>query len=385
MTKTAAIIITLITFFFGSAATGVPARDKPPADMIWGQLASVDHEKKTLLIQPPGKKQPITISFDKNTLFFSGAAPAAQAGSADPEVMPPGVRVVAITSAEGAHINALQVWSHRAYLVNKGLIQTEKLITGEVIRVYPEQGLIHLQTFQGNEMKLELAPSAPVMINNNPKTITDLEKGAKVALVCRWNGFEKNRPGTLKAYIVMDGRSFVIRNLALEYGGLLSDGRVLKVEPDKKIMTVSLRKGASFKARYNKETHWLPATSRIRNTVDFTGFRVLIFGPSNGKGRGTARMVLNELGVVSMFELMARKGRFVRPTLILASGPVEGIGKNHLTVKRGGETVKIFTPSRTVFVRNNRKINRSDLIPGEQVLIKGTMGRHPVASEVICR
>ncbi len=264
-----------------------------------------------------------------------------------------------------------------------GHIQTEQLVTGEIVSINHQSRTINLKTFGGSLATLNLPLGIPLFINDAPSSIEELGRGDKVAMVCRWQGLDSDRPDILMVHLAMDGRTFVLRNLALEYGGLISPGRVVEVDPSKRIMTISLGKGVTCSVSYDDNTRWIPATSRIQSVSDFIGHRVFVFGPDDGNGK--ARMVLNELGVVSMFELMARQGRFIKPSLILASGPVVDIEESYLTVKREDGPIKIFTPGRTAFIRNNRLIDRKNINPGDQVMVKGTMGRHMVASEVICR
>jgi len=278
---------------------------------------------------------------------------------------------------------AKQVWEEKAYLVKNGVVSSGKSYAGKVKKFNIGTKLLSLLTFDGENINLKLTGKTRIFFDNVKGNYADIRPGTKVVANCRWRGFIEDRPPTPTVVELIDSRTFVIRKYREKFGPVVAKGKVTDVNTKRKDIKVAWKKGWIETVVFNKRTRWIPSTPKIRTPVDFVGYSVYVFGLQRREKKSIARMVLNTMGLNTIFEILLKEGEIRGALVNLAFGDVVAITDNYIIVLSRGRRVKIRLTSKTAFIgKSGKKINRSSIERGYRVFVQGIFGNPPVALRI---
>ncbi|MCE1245694.1 MAG: DUF5666 domain-containing protein [Firmicutes bacterium] len=363
--------------FVLSSSLGVFAGEKGFASKITG----IDLSGKVIYVTTGKQKK--EVRFNDGTKFFRKSRPLPADFKSKPgEFRKNDIIYVFTDNPSSVTPVAKEIWEDRAFAVKNNLVQTEKLITGEVLSVKAASGILSLRTFDQKNQQLKISETTGVFFDNFPGHIVDLRPGTKVAVSCRWPGYEEDRPETPSAVEVMNSGTFVIRKFRERFGPLLGRGKVSGIDMSLKTIKISTGQGVTATVGFSGLTRWIPATPRIKTPADFNGYEVLIFGEERREKRSEARMVLNVIGINTIFQDIVNEGDIKGAVTILAFGDVVSIDNQSLVVFSREKKVTIKILKNTLFVKKGRKVALSQIEKGDRVLVEGIFDNPPVALRI---
>lgn len=374
------MIVVLSAFITGFFRVSPAGANSP----FYAEVLRVNTEQKQIKVSLMGSDRRKTVKYNDETLFYKKTRPQQQDFKAKPRDFKKGDTILVFSKNPVSPTpTAYEIWERRALLYKNGMIQTEVNLAGEITRADPGRRQYTITTFDQEKKRIKLGPSSRVIIDNRPGHPSDIRRGSKVYVVCRWKGFKEDEPGILQVYELLDNISYVIRKFREKFGVVLARGRVSGVNSSSKLIKVGGESGQAWSVHYDRKTRWIPATPRIKKPADFSGHRVIIFGEASGDGPRVARMVLNQIGVSSIFEVIARQGEIPGTVTLLAFGKLLSMNDNTMTIMHRGKKVKCRISRRTVFIKKGRRVSRESIQINDQVLVKGIYGRTSLALVVI--
>jgi len=149
-----------------------------------------------------------------------------------------------------------------------------------------------------------------------------------------------------------------------------------------KTITFSSSQGVSETVGFSGMTRWIPATPKIKTPADFKGYEVLVFGGEKREKRSEARMVLNVIGINTIFQDIVNEGEIKGAVVILAFGDVVAVDAQNIVVESKGKRISIKILKNTLFVKKGRNAGVSAIEKGDRVLVEGIFDKPPVALRV---
>ncbi|MFP4498533.1 MAG: hypothetical protein ACLFQV_10015 [Vulcanimicrobiota bacterium] len=348
------------------------ARSKPFYAEVVSNQSSLGYIQVKTLDEGLLKK----IKIDSNTLFYSKNQPRQKNFKAKPSEFQNGdVIVVFSNNPESNTPHAEEIWERKALFYKLGLVQIETILAGEIINRNNGGNEYTIKTF-GNKVKRAYVTSetSGIFADKNLSS-RNLKIGSKVALICRWPGFLEDEPPTLKIHKIMDSQSFVIEQLEEQFGPIIGWGKVKNVNMKEKKIYVTTRENKTKSAVYGSSTRWIPATPRIKSPADFVGYNTIIFGSPSSS---SAKMIINSIGLNSLFEVLIKKGELPGTLNILAFGKVVEAGGSFITVLSKDQRIRCRITAKTLFYQGDNKVTANSVSVGDKVLIKGIIEKEPI-------
>ncbi|MCD4785873.1 MAG: hypothetical protein K8T10_18805 [Candidatus Eremiobacteraeota bacterium] len=351
--------------------------------ILIGKISSVNISVQEIVIYTDkGRKKRVKIT--KTTRLYKKLKPLPTDYRARLSQFKKGNRVYVISdNPESPTPIAKQVWGEKAYLVKNGVISSGKSYAGKVKKFSAGTKLLSLLTFDGKNINLKLTGRTRIIFDNVKGRYADIRSGTKVVANCRWPGFIEDRPATPVVTELIDSRTFVTRRYREKYGPVVAKGKVTDVNLKQKSIKVARAQGWIETIIFNRRTRWIPATPRIKSPVDFAGYPVYIFGSPHREKKSIARMVLNTMGLNTIFEALLKEGEIRGALVNIAFGDIVAITDNYLIVLSRGRRIKIRLTKKTAyFGKSGKSINKSSLERGHRVLIKGIFGNPSIALRI---
>jgi hypothetical protein len=350
-----------------------------PARALAGKIASIDVSGKRIVINTDeGVRKQILIS--PQTKFFKKTRPLPADFNATIRDFRAGDRIIVVSGdISPATITAGEIWGDRAFAVQKGLVQTEKSFAGEVLQYNPS-GIVTLRTFRGEVVKAKIVENTKIIFDNEEGQLSDVHPGSKVALYCRWKGFIEDMPSIPDVSEFMDSKTYVIRKYSETFGALLTRGRVTNVSIPGRSIKVATPDGIVANIGFSRLTRWIPATPKIKSPGDFNGYEVYIFGKPAEQAVPVADMVMNTMGVNSIFQSLQVSGTGIKGAVtVLAFGKVLYIDQSRIIVETKERNVRIRLLNKTIFLKKEARCQWNNIQKGEWVSVKGIYDDPPVA------
>jgi hypothetical protein len=149
-----------------------------------------------------------------------------------------------------------------------------------------------------------------------------------------------------------------------------------------KTIRISSDQGVSETVGFSGITRWIPATPKIKTPADFHGYEVLVFGQERREKRSEARMVINVIGINTIFQDVFNEGEIKGAVAILAFGDVLSVSGQNITVLHKDKKISIRITGKTLFIKKGRKATASSVERGDRVLVEGIFENPPVALRV---
>ena len=347
--------------------------------VLTGKISNIDFSSRRIVIYTnDGRKK--EIQYNRDTRFYKKTEPLPSDLAASITDFNVGDRITIITPNVSSHIPlAREIWGPKASAIKYGLIKTEMHFAGETLQFNPHNGIITLQTFDGKWIKAKLGENTRIIFNNEEGHFSDIHPGTKVEITCRWKGFLEDRPSIPYARELIDSKTYVIRKYSEKFGSLISMGKVTDVNIPKKYIEVASPSGLVTKVDFSRTTRWIPATPKIKSPEDFKGYEVYIFGNPVNQNQLAAKMVMNTMGVNSIFQSLQRSGGIKGAMQVLAFGRVLYVNRNSIIVQDQNRKVKMKLLGRTIFIKKGKRVNRENIGTGERILVFGMFDDPPVA------
>ena len=363
----------LIPVFHADKAYGSPTR------ALAGKIKSIDTSGRQMMVYTDEGVRKI-IQINPRTRFYRKTMPLPVDFNASISDFKAGDRIIVVSgNTSSTSISAREIWGDRAFAVRNGLIQTEKPFAGEILQFNPS-GIITLRTFEGKIVKGKIIESTKIIFDDEEGQLSDIHPGSKVAIYCRWKGFAEDMPSIPDINELVDSQTYVIRKYSETFGTLLIKGRVTNVNIPGKIIKVATPGGIVSGISFSRLTRWIPATPKIKSPVDFYGYEVYIFGKPAGQRTPVAEMVMNTMGVNSIFQSLQVSGAGIKGAVsILAFGKVLYMDGNKMVVQTKEGKVRIKLLKRTIFLKKENRCRWNNIQKGEWVSVKGIYDDPPVA------
>ncbi len=350
-----------------------------PTKALAGKINSIDVSGNQIVIYTDeGVRKSVQIN--SRTRFYRKTMPLPADFNATVADFKAGDRIIIVAGdISSASISAREIWGDRAFAVHNRLIQTEKPFAGEILQFNPS-GIVTLRTFEGKIIKGKIIESTKIIIDDEEGQISDIHPGSKVVLYCRWKGFVEDMPSIPDISELVDSKTYVIRKYGETFGTLIIRGRVTNVNIPDKIIKVATPDGIVSGISFSRLTRWITATPKIKSPADFSGYEVYIFGKPAGQNTPVAEMVMNTMGVNSIFQSLQVSGSGIKGAVsILAFGKVLYIDVNKIIVQTKEGKVRIKLLKRTIFLKKENRCAWKNVQKGEWVSVKGIYDDPPVA------
>lgn len=366
-------LLTQISFYHAGNAYGSPAR------AMAGKIISIDASGNQIVIHTDDGVRKV-ILINSRTRFFKKTMPLPADFNATIDDFKIGDRMIVVAGdTSPASISAREIWGDRAFAVRNGLIQTEKPFAGEILQFNPS-GIVTLRTFEGRIVKAKIIESTKIIFNDEEGQLSDIHPGSKVALYCRWKGFVEDMPSIPDISELIDSKTYVIRKYSETFGAMITRGRVTNVSIPDKTIKVATPDGIVTGIGFSRLTRWIPATPKIKSPADFNGYEVYIFGKPTSQSTPMAEMVMNTMGVNSIFQSLQVSGTGIKGAVsILAFGKVLYIDESKIVVQAKEGKVRIKLLRRTIFLKKETRCVWNNIQKGEWVSVKGIYDDPPVA------
>lgn len=374
----------IIIFIFAALFLQIPVYHAgfvygSPARALAGKIKLIDSSGSQIVVfTDEGVRKIILIT--PRTRFYRKTLPLPADFNASIGDFKTGDRIIIVAGETSpASITAREIWGDRAFAVRNGLIQTEKPFAGEILQFNPS-GIVTLRTFEGKIVKGKIVESTKIIFDDEEGQLSDIHPGSKVAIYCRWKGFVEDMPSIPDISELVDSQTYVIRKYSETFGTLITRGRVTNVNIPGKIIKVATPDGIVSGISFSRLTRWIPATPKIKSPADFDGYEVYIFGKPAGQNTPVAEMVMNTMGVNSIFQSLQVSGTGIKGAVsILAFGKVVYIDENKMIVQAKEGKVRIKLLKRTIFLKKENRCVWNNIQKGEWVSVKGIYDDPPVA------
>lgn len=343
--------------------------------ILIGKISSVNISgNEIIMYTDKGRKKRIKIT--RTTGFYKKLKPLPTDFKARLSQFEKGDRVYVISdNPESPTPTAKQVWGEKAYLVKNRVVSSGKSYAGKVKKFSVGTKLLSLLTFDGKNINLKLTGGTRIVFDNTKGRYADIRPGTKVVANCRWQGFIEDRPATPAVTELIDSRTFVTRKYREKFGPVVASGKVTDVNMKQKSIKVARPQGWIETISFDRRTRWIPATPKIKSPADFVGYPVYIFGLPHREKKSIARMVLNTMGLNTIFEVLLKEGEIRGALVNLAFGDIVAITDNYIIVLSRGRRAKIRLTGKTAYIgKSGKKISRSSIERGQRVLVEGIFG-----------